>query len=97
MQNFDQLTFKTLLEQERYQEAQAYLDQFLAQDLSTTDKGEVVTETAMEYISLENEINKRYLEALDEIIQTIKEAKKLGKDYSDKIDISALRNKIQNL
>ncbi|MCX6808113.1 MAG: hypothetical protein NTW50_00400 [Candidatus Berkelbacteria bacterium] len=97
MKDLDKDLLKSLFEDEKYGEARQVLDQYLAQDLSDAEKGEAYVEAVMEYMTMANEINTRYLSSLQEIVASLKELEEKKEEYIKKIDVSGLKSKIDQL
>jgi hypothetical protein len=97
MQEINQEQFKKLLEEEKYAEAQELLNQYFNQELTESEKGEEYVEAAMDYLTMANEVNSRYLESLNSILASVKNLKNTKNEYDQKIDVAVAQNKIKDM
>lgn len=97
MQEINQEQFKKLLEEEKYAEAQQLLNQYFDQELTQTEKGEEYVEAAMDYLTMANEVNARYLDSLNSILSSVKSLKNTEEEYDKKIDVAVVKNQINEM
>lgn len=72
----DTTEIESLLEAEKWEEARGLLDKYLSRALTEKEKGEIYTNFAQVYLKVQNEINKKYEEVLDNAIATAKDITK---------------------
>ncbi len=97
MEQLDMEHLKQLLEEESYEEAKTLILHHFNQELTPEQKGEVYTELVMDYITMANETNKSYLEALQNIINSIKQVEDTKTETEKQIDVAVVKNQIQDL
>jgi hypothetical protein len=97
MPDFDSKKFEALLDAGNKDEAKVLLSSFFDQELSKVDKGRILVETAMTYMRVRTEINKKYIGSLDELISIINTIDRKQSEVKSKIDITSIRNQIDQL
>mgnify|MGYP001559641670 CR=1 FL=1 len=77
----DTKEIEILLEAEKWEEARTLLDRYMSRPLSDKEKGEIYTNFAEIYLRVQNDLNKRYEEVLDDAIATAKDINKAEEEF----------------
>ena len=94
MNQVDAAKLTEFLEKEQWDKAKELLDGYM-RSLSTEDaKGEAYLGFAALYMDVNNKVNRRYEQALDDAIATLKDIKSAEKKAKNEVDIARVSNKI---
>ncbi|HEY4506097.1 MAG TPA: hypothetical protein VJJ24_01455 [Candidatus Paceibacterota bacterium] len=77
----DTKEIEMLLEAEKWEEARTLLDSYMSRPLTDKEKGEIYTNFAEVYLRVQNDLNKRYEEVLDDAIATAKDINHAEEDF----------------
>ena len=84
-----------LLKEGKKEEAKAALKEFFAQDLSKEEKGKVYVDLLMTYLKISNDLNRRYLETLNQASKSLDELDQNEEADTTAINEAVARKKIQ--
>lgn len=85
-----------LIEQDKLDEARKELGDLIAGEMSAEEKGRVLTETALTYISIMNDLNDRYIASMEQRLKQLEEVSGIADQLDKKIDLAETREKIMN-
>lgn len=95
MMSLDAQKLEELLSANKLDEAQALVQDFLAQDLSKEEKGEAYIDMASLYMRVATKLNQEYSEFLAETIKSLQELDKRESQIGDSIDLAVTRNTLK--
>lgn len=92
MNQADATKLTEYLEKEEWDKAKQLMDGFM-KSLSTEDaRGEAYLGLASVYMEVNNKLNHRYEQALDDAIATLKDIKSAEKKAKDEVDVARVSN-----
>lgn len=91
MNNFDYKQLEELLAQSKLAEARAMLEDYFKTQPTPAESGEAYTNLAALYLKIQNDLDEKYLQALDQAIGKLKELAGSQKKAEDQARIVALK------
>lgn len=92
MKNFDHKQLEELLNQGKLVEARAMLEDFFKAELTPEEEGEAQVSLAALYLKVQNSLDEKYLEALNQSAGRLKELTSTQKGAEDQARIVALKS-----
>lgn len=97
MDQFNEEQLNQLLSENKLDEAKEMITQVLDRPLTSEEKGAALVTLAAAYIKASNEANKRYEQALDDVLASLKKIDETQSQANDQIDIAATQQQISEM
>lgn len=92
--NINITNIEALLIEKKYDEVRAVIKELVSSKLTDKEKGAALIDYASLYIDISNAINEKYKEALEQVIEGMKEINAAENGVSDKIKLADVRDSL---
>ncbi|MCX6743946.1 MAG: hypothetical protein NTX82_00260 [Candidatus Parcubacteria bacterium] len=97
IKKFDEKKLADLLAKGKYGDAKEIIQEVLASDLTSEERGAALTNMAQLYLELNNKMSARYVAVLDEAIATLKAMDATAKKAEEDMALSAAKKKLDKI